>query len=65
MSDHETGILVLPGNVDELAESIRRICQDKELAARLGRRAWEIARTRFTEERLIEALLESVGICPS
>jgi glycosyltransferase involved in cell wall biosynthesis len=58
VTDNESGILVSPGDVSELAKSIDRILSDRELATNYGRRAWEIAHTSFSEERLFGELLE-------
>jgi glycosyltransferase involved in cell wall biosynthesis len=57
VSDGLSGILITPGDVDRLAESIARICKDRGLAEEMGRQGWEIARTRFTEGQLADALV--------
>ena len=43
--DHESGILIPPGNVDALARALQELLDDPELAKRLG----EAGRTRFEE----------------
>ena len=58
VSDGVSGILISPGVVDELAYSIGKICRDKSLAEEMGRQGWDIARSRFSEQRLIDALVE-------
>jgi glycosyltransferase involved in cell wall biosynthesis len=58
VSDGESGILLKPGDIGGLAEGIRRICADRELAASMGQRGWEIARARFTEELCLKALVD-------
>ena len=50
VEDGETGFLVEPGNEEELRERLRQVLEDGRLAARLGRRAREVALERFTWE---------------
>jgi glycosyltransferase involved in cell wall biosynthesis len=37
IADGKTGILIAPGNADELAQSMRRLTEDRALRERLGR----------------------------
>jgi glycosyltransferase involved in cell wall biosynthesis len=46
--DGETGFLVTPGDVDELRERVGQLLGDRPLAARMGRRAREVAREEFS-----------------
>jgi glycosyltransferase involved in cell wall biosynthesis len=54
---HErTGLHVRPGDVDEMAGALRRLADDPELRARLGRSAREAALARTHERALVELL---------
>ncbi|SFL55588.1 glycosyltransferase family 4 protein [Geodermatophilus ruber] len=46
--DGETGFLVTPGDVDELRDRLAQLLADRALAARMGARARELVRERFT-----------------
>jgi glycosyltransferase involved in cell wall biosynthesis len=49
MVEHErTGLLVAPGDDDELARTLERLIRDRELRTALGERAREHARERFS-----------------
>jgi glycosyltransferase involved in cell wall biosynthesis len=55
--EHEqSGLLVEPGNVDELAEALRRLIQDPVLADRLGRSGREQVLRKFPIEECLEPL---------
>ena len=57
VEDGRTGILVEPGSADELAEGIRRLSRDKDLARRLttaGRQEAERWSWTASAERLVE-----------
>ena len=56
ISQGETGLLVDPGSHDQLAQAIRRLLLDPDLAARLGARGAEEVATRFSWERVIDGL---------
>jgi glycosyltransferase involved in cell wall biosynthesis len=51
ISDGETGLLVTPENVDEMAHAIARLVDDPELAATLAERAHKHAIDRFSTGR--------------
>ena len=51
--DGETGLLVEPGDVGELAAALRSLADDRELRERLGARAADDARERFSRERML------------
>ena len=53
----ETGLLVRPTDVDQLADAIVRLLRDRELAARLAATGLARVRERFTVERMVEATL--------
>jgi glycosyltransferase involved in cell wall biosynthesis len=57
VTDGETGFLVEPGSVDELATALARLAGDGELRERLGARGQERARTTFSLERMVERTL--------
>ena len=52
ISDGETGYLVPPGNVEQLASAIERVLGDGETTERLRRKARESVRHKFVVERL-------------
>ncbi len=54
--DGVTGLVVAPGDVNGLAEAIRRLCDDAELAARLGENGRIRAHRDFTIEAHLAAL---------
>jgi glycosyltransferase involved in cell wall biosynthesis len=56
ISEAETGLLVDPGSRDQLAQAIRRLLLDPDLAARLGARGAQEVATRFSWERVIDGL---------
>jgi glycosyltransferase involved in cell wall biosynthesis len=62
--DGETCLLVPPGNPAALAQAVRTLSENPELAARLGRNAREIVARRFTIERMGETMaarLQAIG----
>ncbi len=58
IDDGETGMLVTPEDVVQLARRIRLLLQDEELRKRLGAAAQERQRTSFPLDRTIEAWRE-------
>ncbi len=52
-----TGLLFEPGNVDELAELLRRLASDSSLAPRLGTAARELASARYDANEVARATL--------
>ena len=62
--DGETGLLVKSGNVDELSTALSKLLMDDELRKKMGQRAREVAKEKFSQETMIlETLkvLESVA----
>jgi L-malate glycosyltransferase len=56
--DGETGLMVTPGNSDELAEAICRLCKNRDLARELGRNGLRRFQRLFTAERAVGRYLE-------
>jgi glycosyltransferase involved in cell wall biosynthesis len=52
ISDGETGYLVPPGNVEQLASAVERVLGDGETTERLRRKARESVRHKFVVDRL-------------
>jgi glycosyltransferase involved in cell wall biosynthesis len=52
ISDGETGYLVAPGNVEQLASAVKRVLSDGETTDRLRRNARESVKGKFAVERL-------------
>jgi len=52
--DGETGLLVPPDDPAALAAALRRLLAHRELAAAMGRRGQEVARERFTVDRMVD-----------
>jgi glycosyltransferase involved in cell wall biosynthesis len=50
----EDGFLVLPGDVDELADRLERLAADEELRRRMGEAGRERVLPRYSVERLID-----------
>ena len=62
ITDKETGLLYRQGNVNDLAEKIKKVYEDVEYAKSLADKAYEFSRTHFTPEtnvREIEQTLRS------
>ncbi|MDD5521699.1 MAG: glycosyltransferase [Kiritimatiellae bacterium] len=53
--DGETGLLVNPGDNEELVSQLRRLLIDRDLASNLGRNAAQSVKERFGLERMIIA----------
>ena len=57
--EHERqGLMVRPGDADELAAALVRLLADDELAARLGRTAWETVQERDSAESVTHRIGE-------
>jgi glycosyltransferase involved in cell wall biosynthesis len=55
--DGETGLLVPPGDPAALETALRRLVDDIDLRHRMGRAGREVARNRFSLDRMAEATL--------
>ena len=56
--DNESALLFLSGDEAVLAEQIRRIFLDDDLARRLSVRAREVARARHSRDKIVSDMLE-------
>jgi glycosyltransferase involved in cell wall biosynthesis len=54
VTDNQTGLLVEPGDSHALAEAIKRLLKNRELAAELGRAAKIDAEARFDLDRILQ-----------
>lgn len=60
IADGETGLLVTPGSVDELVESVITLIDDPELRARLGHAGRQEALAKHTWQARTRAILDAV-----
>jgi glycosyltransferase involved in cell wall biosynthesis len=54
LEDGKTGILVEPGNPNALADAISRVLSDPQGSMQMGKRAREIALTKYSSRRMAE-----------
>lgn len=54
--DGETGVLVPPGDTGRLLAAVRELAADPDMGRRLGERGKELAESRFSLERMTDAL---------
>jgi colanic acid/amylovoran biosynthesis glycosyltransferase len=59
IKDSETGLLVEPGSAEQLAESIERICRDKELSRKLGKAGRDFVNREFEISSCVDRLLNT------
>jgi glycosyltransferase involved in cell wall biosynthesis len=57
VEDGVTGLLVPPGDVKALADSLARLLHDPELRARMGRAGQERVRSEFTVDQIVPKML--------
>lgn len=55
VAEGETGLLVTPGDIDELATGLVKLLQDESLRTRLGKAGRDRARRDFGLQRVVEA----------
>jgi glycosyltransferase involved in cell wall biosynthesis len=58
VTDHETGVLLEPGNPDEVAQAVIELFDDAELRARLATNAREYITENLTWEQRTERVME-------
>jgi phosphatidylinositol alpha-1,6-mannosyltransferase len=58
--DGETGLLVDPQNIDEVADAMLRLLRDRAFAEKLGRQGYERARREFSVDRYADDFRERV-----
>ena len=56
IDDGRDGLLVTPHDAAEIADAILRLVRDELLSRQLGRRGWEKVMTRFTWDRVTDAV---------
>ncbi len=61
VEDGVNGLLVLPGDVSQLAHVLGRVLEDGAMAARLGAQARSDVRSRYAVDRVVEVLSELYG----
>jgi glycosyltransferase involved in cell wall biosynthesis len=64
ISDEESGLLVTPGSVEELAQAMTRLYTDPERRKMLGLNAYQVALERFNQQTTIpqwESLYDSIA----
>jgi len=61
VKDQETGFLFEVGNVGELAEKLRILLSNKEMAVEMGRRGKELVQSQFSNERYIANYLKMIN----
>jgi glycosyltransferase involved in cell wall biosynthesis len=59
VKDGEHALLINPGNIDFLAASLTRLCQNPMIAKRLGKAAQQRAKKDFTLKRQVKATREA------
>ncbi len=62
VKDGESGILVTPGNKEELAKAIKFLLENDEDRERYGKRGREIIEERFEEKKIIKKTVETYGL---
>jgi glycosyltransferase involved in cell wall biosynthesis len=58
----ESGLLCDPGDAEALAAALKRLCEDRVLAERLGRNARERVLRHHTWDAVVQRILELAGI---
>ena len=61
IEDGQNGFLFEVGNVNKLAEKLRILLQDKNLAIEMGRRGQELVRANFSNEKYISNYLKMIS----
>jgi glycosyltransferase involved in cell wall biosynthesis len=61
IEDGKTGFLFEAGHSDELADKIRTLIENKDLAVEIGRRGRDLVRNNFSNEKYIENYLKIIN----
>ena len=61
VKDGQAGLLFEAGNSKELAEKLRILLNDKELAVEMGKRGRELVRSNFSNEKYIDNYLKMIN----
>jgi len=59
--DGETGLLVEPGHVEELATALTNLLADDRLRSRMGQRGREVVVARFSQDAMVRETLRVIG----
>lgn len=59
----ETGLLIQPGQPEQIAEAVRLLAQNRQMADELGREARRLVEKRFDWDKVIDDWLECVLSC--
>ena len=62
--DGDNGYLVPVGSIDALVEAMQRFIDNPQLAARMGRRSYEIAEDKYDVHKVNAVMLREMGIVP-
>jgi len=60
VKDGQNGFLFEVGNINQLAEKLRTLLKDKNMAIEMGKRGREIVQGKFSNQRYIENYLEMI-----
>jgi len=61
VEDGGSGILVGPGDGDQLGRALRRLARDRRLRERMGRRSRELAEQRFNVRRTVDGVASAIA----
>ena len=61
IQEGQNGFLVEPGNTDQLAEKLRILLKDKNLAIEMGKRSRELIQDKFSNEKYIANYLKMLN----
>jgi glycosyltransferase involved in cell wall biosynthesis len=57
VDESETGLLVTPGNAQELADAVERLCLDRNLAESMGKKGRQKLEDKYTIERMTDGTI--------
>lgn len=63
VDDSVTGYLTVPGNVQELAEALKKILTDRHLTQRMGKEARKRTTLQFSSEVMVESISKVYSEC--